>query len=134
MLFRSYIHPLIYAEKTCESPALQAVKQKVEQQIAEFKSRGDLQSASVYLRVFNGGNWMAVNDEKKFLIGNLFRIPQLITFFKKEESHPGFLNTRVCYEKPLPIGDKGMHCTEHIQPGNEYSLQELLRQIGRAHV
>ena len=72
---------------------------------------------------------MAVNDEKKFLIGNLFRIPQLITFFKKEESHPGFLNTRVCYEKPVPIGDKGMHCTEHIQPGNEYSLQELLRRM-----
>ncbi|MFM7840218.1 MAG: hypothetical protein ACKO6K_11680, partial [Chitinophagaceae bacterium] len=35
-----YIHPLIYAEKTCESPDLQLVKQKVEQQIADFKSRG----------------------------------------------------------------------------------------------
>jgi beta-lactamase class A len=124
-----YIHPLMFAEPACESPALQGIRSQLEQLTGEYRSQGLINSAGIYLREFKSGSWISIGDEQKYSPGSLMKIPELITFYKMNEKHPGYLNTKVKYEVPLPSSKTTHFVSKSIEVGKTYTIRELLRYM-----
>ncbi len=61
-----YVKPLLFVEQNCESPNLRYVKDALSQEIDRLKKAGDIISASVYVRVFDHGEWTGVNVDKNY--------------------------------------------------------------------
>ncbi|MFM2145711.1 MAG: hypothetical protein RL732_547, partial [Bacteroidota bacterium] len=80
------IRPLIFAEPTCETENLQPIKQAIEEKINNLKHSGLIRNASVYLRLFNRGEWISVEDQEKYSPGSLLKVPELITIMKMKET------------------------------------------------
>ena len=125
---RKFIRPLLFAERSCEDEALNAIKSSVNNVIENLKSKGDINTASVYIRIFKKGQWMCVNDEAKFQPGSLFKVPLLITFLRLSEANPGFLNTKLVFNGSS-IATKSLKqefLKNSIKIGNSYTVKELL--------
>ncbi len=123
-----YIKPLLFVEQNCESPNLRYLKDALAQDIEGLKNNGDIISASVYVRVFDHGEWTGVNVDKSYHPGSLFKIPILITYLRMAQSHPGLLDQTYLFELPKDkILPPQNFTAETIQPGKRYSVRELLR-------
>jgi beta-lactamase class A len=69
---------------------------------------------------------MAISENENYLPGSLMKVPELITFMKMREKEPGLLDKKVFYDKPR-ISSKQVHyTTKSIEPGNSYTVRELL--------
>jgi hypothetical protein len=96
-----------------------------------MKAKGDINSASVYIRVFGKGEWMSINNELKYQPGSLFKVPLLITYLRLSETTPNFLDKKITFNQITPEakGLKQEFLKEHIKLGNTYSIKELLRYM-----
>ena len=94
---RHFIKPLLFAERACEDDCFASIKSSVSGIIENLKSKGDVNSASVYIRLFKEGKWMSFNEEAKFQPGSLFKVPLLITYLRLSEEKPGFLNNKITF-------------------------------------
>ncbi len=121
-----YIKPLMFVETPCESSQMSGIKMAVQNTIDGYKASGVITSASVYLRDFNSGYWMNINENEKYNPGSLLKVPELIAFMKMDEKHPGLLNKKIRYDHPL-VSDKHTNfLSKSIQLGHEYTIKELL--------
>lgn len=124
-----FIRPLLFTETSCESPRLMTTKSAVLELLNSYKMAGVLQNGSVYLRELNQGEWMAIEEKENYLPGSLMKVPELLTFMRMKDKIPGLLDKKVYYDKPR-IYSKQVHYTSHsIEPGNSYSVRELLRYM-----
>lgn len=121
-----YIHPLIFAEPSCETESLLPVKETIIDKINSLKASGVIRNASVYLRLFNKGEWISVEDQEKYSPGSLLKVPELITIMKMNEKNPGVLKTRITFEQPLQTNKTATYVTKSIQVGKSYTVKELL--------
>ncbi|MFM7839941.1 MAG: serine hydrolase, partial [Chitinophagaceae bacterium] len=124
-----YIHPLMYAEPVCESDYLSPIKRDIESIITSYKVSGVIRSASVYLREFNNGEWITIDDQKRYSPGSLLKVPELITFIKMNESRPGLLDSRIVYDRPLVTNKTSTYVSKSIQLGKSYTIRELLHYM-----
>lgn len=125
----NFVKPLIYAEKSSESPRFQALNATLHQKIEQWKSAGVLQSASVYLREFQQGDWMYVNNQETFNPGSLIKVPVLMTMLKNEEMRPGFLQRRIHFDQPTVNVPTQTFNSKKIEVGKTYSLAELIEYM-----
>jgi beta-lactamase class A len=123
------IHPLMFAEPECESSALLPVKSNIEEIIASGTSSGVLTSASVYLRKFNGGDWISVGDENKYAPGSLLKVPMLIAFCRMKEKKPGLFDEKITYNKKIIVDRLLNYPSRHIELGKTYSVKELFQYM-----
>ena len=124
-----YIRPLIYVQSECESPSLSNIHQELQTAIDNYKQIGILTSASVYLRVFGHGDWTCINDTETFRPGSLMKVPELITFLRENELHPGSLDRIVKFEHPFPLLKNPVYTSKSIEVGKSYSIRELLHYM-----
>jgi beta-lactamase class A len=123
------IRPLIFAEPTCETENLQPIKQAIEEKINNLKHSGLIRNASVYLRLFNRGEWISVEDQEKYSPGSLLKVPELITIMKMKETNPDILKTKLLFEKPIETNKTTTFVSKGIEPGKSYTVQELLHYM-----
>lgn len=121
-----YIKPLMFVDEDCESDLLMSTKQKLISIIDKYKSNGDVETASVYLREYNHNEWMSINEAEKYDPGSLFKVPVLITILKMNEINPGFLNKSVTYSKSFNTGKNVAFPSKTITLGQSYTIRELL--------
>lgn len=119
----------MFAEPVCENPEYDELKNQLVSSLDNQKSSGNLLSASIYLRDFEKGSWMAVNPAEEFHPGSLMKIPMLITFLKMEEKSPGVLNHRVPYVNSDKSVPHQTFTSKEITPGKSYSIKELLEYM-----
>ena len=124
-----YIQPLLYAKTGCEAEDLQSARQEMSQVIDNYKQSGILTSASVYLRVYGQGDWMSINDDETYRPGSLLKVPELITFLKDNELHPGILDRVLVNNLPLVSNKKVVFISKSIEPGKSYTVRELLKYM-----
>ena len=124
-----HIMPLVYAEPSCESQYLSEHKSEIESIINTHKNQGDITTASVYLRTFFNSQWIAINETEKYSPGSLLKVPELITLYKMEELHPGFLAKSYKYEKPFVTHRNINFESKHIEPGKSYTVKDLIRYM-----
>jgi len=124
-----YIQPLVNYEKSCEAESLQPVRQEMEQTIENYKQSGVLSTASVYLRVFGQGDWVCINDAENYRPGSLLKVPELITFLRWNEKHPGYLNKVLTYSQPFISNKHTNFNSKSIELGKSYTIRELLKYM-----
>lgn len=124
-----YIKPLLFVDTENESSELSSLKQSVELIINEYKSKGVLTSAAVYIRDFENNDWSSINPEENFKPGSLLKIPELITFLKMNEKNPGLLNKKYLFNQQFESDKKPIYTTQSIQLGQSYTVRELLKYM-----
>src|SRR5271156_2138890 len=86
-----FIQPLISADPECEAEKYEPLKQTISSYITGEQQGGKLMSASVYLRDFSKGEWMAINPDQTYDPGSLLKVGVLITFLRMAETNPNLL-------------------------------------------
>ena len=124
-----YIKPLLFVDAPNESSELSSVKNSIENVITEFKNKGVITSASVYIRDYELNGWSAINPDEQYKPGSLLKIPELITFLKMNEKNPGLLDKKYLFNQELKTDKKPIFTTKSIQLGHEYTVRELLKYM-----
>jgi beta-lactamase class A len=124
-----FIQPLVSTKQGCESENLRPVRQEIAQTLDNYKASGTITTASVYLRVFGQGEWVCINEGESYRPGSLLKVPELITFLREEELHPGTLNKRLSYNAPFTTVKNPLFTSKSIEVGNSYTIKELLRYM-----
>ena len=119
----SFVKPLLYVEKSCETGLFMPMKQHILEIIDKDKLQGKLLTASVYVRDFNEGDFMAINENTLYQSGALMNIPLLITYLHLDENNEGYLNKELLLAHSYPNKENRVNITE---PGKKYSLNKLL--------
>ncbi len=125
-----FTSPLLYVEKSCESPDFLTVKKDIQRMIADFKASNDISSASVYLRDFQHSRWMGVNEHEGYHPGSFSKVPLLMAYLLEAESNPALLQKEYLFEQP-PAGTlpSPRYNAVTIEAGKKYSVQALLRYM-----
>ena len=121
-----FIRPLLYGERFCEAENLSPVKTEVENLITSYKLSGAINSASVYIRRLNQGEWVSIGETEKYNPGSLLKVPELITLMRMNERTPGLLDKKIAYTKALELPKQAIYLSKSIEPGKTYSVRELL--------
>lgn len=121
-----YIRPLLFADKACQTEKLLPLRNQVESIINNYKQTGTINSASIYLRQLNQGDYINIGESEKYNPGSLLKVPELITFFKMKEKRPGILDEKITYSKPLNLPKQATFVSKSIEIGKTYTIKELL--------
>lgn len=122
-----YIKPLLFVDEDCEADALVGIREKVNAIFEKYEASGDLNSASFYMKNHEG--WTLINGGEKYEPGSLFKVPLLIAALKMNEDRPGFLDRKVLFEHPFPIGRAANIKSKTLTVGKTYSIRELLEYM-----
>jgi len=124
-----YIQPLVTYKQSCESENLQPIKDEINSTIQNYKQAGALTTASVYMRVFGQGEWICINEAEPYRPGSLMKVPELITFLRVNEKHPGYLNKTLTFNQPFNSNKAVYYTNKSIELGKSYTIRELLKYM-----
>ena len=124
-----FIKPLLWGDKTCESGNYSLLKKELVDAIDKYKQAGAIDDASVYMKVFNKGEFLSINENDAYHPGSLIKLPILITYLSTEEKNPGFLNKKLVFNLPKGKIPTQTYNSNQIKPGQSYAISELLRYM-----
>jgi len=125
-----FTSPLLYVEKSCESPDFLMVKNDIQRMLAAFKASNDITTASVYLRDFEHSRWMGVNEHEVYHPGSLSKVPLLMAYLLQSESDPTLLGKEYLFEQsPAGTLPTPQYQAITIKTGKKYTVKELMRYM-----
>ncbi len=124
-----YIKPLLWGDKTCESGNYSNLKADLVSAIDKYKQQGVIDNCSVYMKVFNKGEFVSINENETYHPGSLIKLPILITYLTMEEKNAGVLNRKLTFNLPPGGLPRQTYNSNQIQPGKSYTIKELLRYM-----
>ncbi len=125
-----YTRPIISAEPECESPIFFPLKNALNSFIENEEKDGVVTSASVYIRDFEKGEWMAINEDRRYLPGSLLKVGILITWLRMSENQPGLLEKELVYHGARGFSFPIEHYkSDTVKEGNKYKVKELLESM-----
>ncbi|MDR3680095.1 MAG: class A beta-lactamase-related serine hydrolase [Flavipsychrobacter sp.] len=125
----TFVSPLLYVDRECESPELVPLKESVINAINRAKNEGLVSSASVYVRSLNKPLWTAVDAENKYHPASLAKVPVLITYMRMVEGNNQVLNQKIAFAKQDTALPHEHYTSKNIQPGNSYTVKDLLHYM-----
>jgi beta-lactamase class A len=125
----NFIKPILVVDEQYESNHLNPIKQNLTNLIENYKKIGVINSASIYIKEFNGNGWTGINTEEKFMPGSLMKVPELIAYLKMNEIKPGTLDKVILFDKMESIDRKTNFNSKSIQLGHKYTVRELLKYM-----
>jgi beta-lactamase class A len=98
--------------------------------IDKDKLAGTITTASVYVRDFNQGDFMSINEDQKYTPEELMKVPLLITCIHKDEENSGFFEKQFSYAKAYH-NEKNTNekDAEIIKVGRKYTVKQLLEYM-----
>lgn len=90
---------------------------------------GAATDTAIYFRDLNNGPWYGINERVKFRPASLLKVPIAMAFYKAAEDDPGLLKRRYRFTAEVPLPDNrtpSVVPSRKIQPGREYSVEELI--------
>ena len=123
-----FIKPLLYSNKTCESSKYNKLKSSIIEIIEQNKRMGNIDKASVYLKMFNSRDFILINEEDRFHPASLIKLPLLITYLQMEERNPGTLNKKIVFH-PIQGLPYQTYKSKKIEPEKSYTIKELLKYM-----
>ncbi len=124
-----FVKPLLWGDKTCESANYAELKSELVNEIDIYKRNGAIDDASIYLKVFDKGEFLSINENEMFHPGSLIKLPILITYLTMEEKNPGVLNRKLVFNLPPGGVPRQTYNSNQIKPGESYTIKELLRYM-----
>jgi beta-lactamase class A len=124
--------PLILADQNSESPALADLKNDINAIIKNQELNKTICTASVFINDLDKSSWISINEKETYHPASLMKLTLLIAYLKKSESDPSILNKKLILDKNISAPHQTYE-EESIQPGKEYTIEELIiRMITRS--
>ncbi len=124
-----FIRPLRIVDNQKESRELTGIKDALQQIITHRIASSELSVGSVYLREMNSGEWISINSTELYHPGSLVKIPIMMSYLRKEEDNPGFLDTKITFKNPDPNIPKQTFNGKTIELGKSYTIKDLLNYM-----
>ncbi len=126
------INPLLEVESSQGNDArLEAAKYEFNQYIDTCMENRNVSAVAVYLMDLNKGTWIGINEETQFTMASLVKIPIMMAYFKKAEQDPSVLESKLVYDTSIATLPQNILPQDSLQPGNTYTVNELLRNMIR---
>ncbi len=122
----NYVQPLILANLNTQSPALEGLRNKIEQYIWEVKKSQQVDEVTVYFRKLNGGSWFCINPNETYNPASMSKIIYLITYLKEAESNPSVLNKKIYFARHFSEGNHANIVDFALKENSYYTVKELL--------
>ena len=124
-------NPLMQVEgPSGHDPVLASAKRAVESYLRTSLKNNEAASISFYLRDLNKATWVGINEDEKFTIASLAKVPLMFTFYLKAQEDPSILNKKIRYETEIKNpAYQNVAPRESVQLGNTYTVEELLRNM-----
>ena len=113
-----------------DSPQYFDLRDKVNAEIDQAKSSQEVADVSVYMHDFKTGGQFSVNGDDKYFPASLTKVPLMISYFKRDEAQPGYLNTKVQWDL-----QQDYNVGQEIKPANtpvagqSYSVEDLMEMM-----
>jgi beta-lactamase class A len=120
--------PLLFADLNCESPELSSLKEKLNTTIAQLKSEGTLEKASVYFKELNNLNWIQAGDASEYYPASMLKIAILLNVLKVSEAKSGFLDQQLQLTNTTGFGVMEKP-SKPLEKGKFYTVRELLEAM-----
>jgi beta-lactamase class A len=91
-------------------------------------SEGKATSVSVYFRALSDGYMFGINEHDNYRPASLLKVPVMIAYLKMAQDTPAILQRKVLFAKKIDPGVPNK-IDVHIEPGNTYTIQELVQQM-----
>ena len=125
-----YVDQLLYAENECESDIYGGLKQEIISYINEERAAGNIENASVYIRIYNThGEWICINPDEQYHASSLLKLPILFTFAKMAELNPSILDQKVLFKQSDYTELKQTYVSKKLVQGQIYSIRDLLKYL-----
>lgn len=120
-----FISPLLAYETPEDNlDQYKPIKEQVARYINGQKDLGNIDDASLYLRV--GTDWIGVNEIDNYTPASLFKVPLLIGYYKVAESDPTVLDKQITLDNTSHDGNETIKADAYAQPGGQYTVRQLL--------
>jgi beta-lactamase class A len=125
-----FTNPILdYENVKMESVSI--LSESVEHKVNDLQNQYGIGTASVYYRDLDNGQWIGVNEKKKFASASLIKLPVLIAILKEAEDNPAFLEKKISVTE----ADIALYSEQNILPdnlmktGNSYTVGELSERM-----
>ena len=109
---------------------LKSLKEKLQKEIDEEKSRGFLVDAGIYFRDLDSAWWSGINETEKFSPASLLKVPLMISYYKLTDSDSHILNRRLTYDGSFDDNElENIKPLKSIRAGNSYTIDELIKYM-----
>jgi beta-lactamase class A len=127
----NYIDPMLSCgpHYAISKGAYLALHSDVQDFIAKEKAVGAIDQESIFFRDLNNGPTLEVSSYRRFAPASLLKLPLIIALFSIEENNPGFLKTKLPYDKSaltqIAIPDGIQIPAAGLIEGQSYTLEQL---------
>lgn len=121
------VRPLILVDQSKESQELLPLKEEIQVIIDNKKQTNEIQSASVYVRKLNKGDWISINGNERFHTGSLMKVPVMVYYLKQAEINPAILEQKITFTKPEFHIPNQTFTSKSIVIGKQYTVLELIK-------
>lgn len=105
------------------------LRRELNDYIEQKKLDAKLTSASIYFRDLQNGPIMSINTQENFTPASLLKLPIMISYYKKTEDNPTLLQTRVKVPEDIKVLNQEIKNDMLIEPGNIYTIDELIKMM-----
>lgn len=124
-----YINPLLECDSNIGNyKLLNSTEKAVNDLIDKSVASGAINTAAVYYRDLNNGPWFGINEETRFTPASLIKVPMMILYYKKAETDPTILQTKLKVDLGISRGLQQAYIKpdEELMNGEEYTIDELI--------
>lgn len=124
----SLTKPFLFADVSCESDALQSLKQQLTDYIDNQKAAGKISRASVYYKELNSLHWTSANGSELYYPGSMMKVPLLLTILKQAQRDKTLLEQKIQYQAASKM-KVFVPVQQPMEVGKFYTVQELLERM-----
>ena len=124
----SLTKPFLFADVSCESDALQSLKQDLTAFIDLQKTAGKITRASIYYKELNSLHWISAYGDELYYPGSMMKVPLLMTILKQAQRDKSLLERKIQFQSPTKL-TVFVPVQNPMQIGSFYSVQELLERM-----
>ncbi len=122
----TFTKPLILTDIEEKQSDYKDLEAQLEAYVNEKKVAGDIESAGIYLRRFNGTSPITVNADQSFNPGSVAKISILMTYLKMAQNNPKLMETTYSLNPGEYSPIQQMFPSQEIEIGKKYSVKILL--------
>lgn len=104
------------------------LQNKINAYIAAQHQQGVLDTASVYFRELNGGQFFSINPSMQFVPASLLKVPLAMSIYLQGEREPGFLQSKVTISGTNAPASEFFQAPV-IEGGSTYSVEQLVNEM-----
>jgi len=129
-----FTQPLLECEVAHPShnghPDMGPFRDIIQDVVDEHVADRSVRTVALYFRDLTSSTWFGINEQVKFPLASLMKVPLMISVLKRSEQDPALLQRRIRY-----AGGEDLHRFQHVRPekvlqsGRSYTVDDLVSRM-----